>query len=82
VLAGNGYGDPIGPKEAERISEAFTLPYSYARIRLARLYDDAAFCDSCNEAYCYNHWNVSDTGGGRCPKGHWKSLDPHWSPDD
>jgi hypothetical protein len=44
VLAGNGDGDPISPEKAARISEAFTLPYSYSRIRLANLYDDAAFC--------------------------------------
>lgn len=53
------------------------------RLRLRRsldLYDDIGFCDECKVPYCDIHWSVSATGYGTCPKGHGKSLDPHWSP--
>jgi hypothetical protein len=30
-------------------------------------------------AYCRRHWHLSDTGYGRCPHQHGKSLDPSWS---
>lgn len=68
-------------KEAARLTRAFSEPLSYGRVRTAWLYDEAGFCRDCEKPYCFEHWNVSTTGGGTCPAGHFKSLDPHWSPD-
>jgi hypothetical protein len=78
---GNGWvGDPIDAERASRINEAFVAP-SAQRVLAAGFYDGAGFCDSCERFYCFAHWNVSTTGGGTCPQGHFKSLDPHWSPE-
>lgn len=82
LCAGNGQGDLVSEKRADAIRVAFTPPYAVERIRLAGLYDDGGFCRECLKFYCFKHWHVSSTGGGRCPKRHFKSLDPHWSPDD
>jgi len=30
-------------------------------------------------AYCYQRRHLSKGGYGYCPRGHGKSLDPHWS---
>ena len=80
ITGGNGLGDTIEADEAERITQAFQEPFSYARIRAAGLSDNAGCCDGCEVAYCYHHWNTSESGYGRCPRGHGKSLDPHWHP--
>ncbi|MEV1015635.1 MULTISPECIES: hypothetical protein [unclassified Micromonospora] len=80
VAAGNGLGRPADPAEAQRIVDAFTPPYRYAAVTTAGFYDDAGLCARCDVPYCSHHWNVSSTGYGRCPQGHGKSLDPHWSP--
>ena len=78
----NGWiGDPITPEEAEKLIAAFEHPSVTAFLR-ADLYDCAGFCGTCEQYYCDSCWNISDIGGGDCPKGHFKSLDPHWSPDD
>jgi hypothetical protein len=82
VAAGNGGGDPVTTEEADRLAAAFGLPYSYARVHSAGLYDDAGFCGSCGLPYCSGHWQASRSGYGHCPEGHGKSLDPHWSPED
>jgi hypothetical protein len=82
VAAGNGGGDPVTTEEADRLAEAFGLPYSYERVHSAGLHDDAGFCASCGLPYCSRHWQVSRSGYGHCPEGHGKSLDPHWSPED
>ncbi|MGW3890507.1 hypothetical protein ACWD69_17615 [Micromonospora chokoriensis] len=82
IVAGNGSGRPVDLAEAQRIADAFTQPYRYAAVTSAGFYDDAGFCGQCDAPYCYHHWNVSSTGYGRCPRGHGKSLDPHWWPDD
>jgi hypothetical protein len=82
VAAENGYlGDPIDADEAGRITQAFRPPYRFAQVHSAGFYDDAGFCEDCDAPYCYRHWHVSESGYGRCPRGHGKSLDPHWSPD-
>ena len=52
----------------------------FAQVRTAGFYDDAGFCQDCDAPYCYQHWHVSETGYGYCPRGHGKSLDAHWSP--
>jgi len=80
IAACNGYGDPIGAGRAGRIAWAFRPPLRFAQVHTAGFYDDAGFCQDCDAPYCYQHWHVSDTGYGYCPRGHDKSLDPHWSP--
>ncbi|MBM4314328.1 MAG: hypothetical protein FJ122_10490 [Deltaproteobacteria bacterium] len=82
ICGGNGDGDLVSEAEADAIRTAFTAPYTVEDIKLADLYDDGGFCRECLKFYCYRHWHVSKTGGGQCPKRHFKSLDPHWSPDD
>ena len=74
----NGYGDPIDASRAGRISRAFRPPLCFAQVHTAGFYDDAGFCQDCDAPYCYRHWNVSESGYGYCPRGHGRSLDPHW----
>ena len=64
----------------DAIAAAFVPPYERAKVKAAEFYDDAGFCESCESFYCPTHWNISSTGGGTCPQGHFKSLDPHWHP--
>jgi hypothetical protein len=73
----NGYGDPI---DATRRSDhpGISVPLCFAQVHTAGFYDDAGFCQDCDASYCYQHWHVSETGYGHCPRGHGKSLDPHW----
>lgn len=78
---GNGGGDSISAEEVQAIRDALSPPYETARIRAAGFYDDFGFCLTCEKFYCSRHWKVSSTGGGTCPAGHFKSLDPHWHPD-
>lgn len=80
--SGSGSGTDVTPDQASAIIAGFTEPYLRDKIRAAGFYDDCGFCMKCNKFYCPTHWNISTTGGGRCPEGHFKSLDPHWSPDD
>lgn len=74
-------GVPITRERRDAIALAFVPPFRCERIKSAGFYDDAGFCDVCGCFYCPEHWSISATGGGRCPKGHFKSLDPHWSPE-
>jgi hypothetical protein len=78
IAAYNGYGDPIEASRAGRIARAFQPPLSFAQVHTAGFYDDAGFCQDCDAAYCYRHWHVTESGYGYCPRGHGKSLDPHW----
>lgn len=78
---GNGSGDPVSEEKAQAIRNALTPPYKTETIKAAGFYDDFGFCTECEAFYCGTHWNVSTTGGGTCPAGHFKSLDPHWHPD-
>ncbi len=80
VASGNGSGDPVSAQRAGQITEAFRRPLSWAQVRTAGFYDDAGLCQECDAVYCYRHWQVSATGYGHCPRGHGKSLGPHWSP--
>ncbi len=78
---GNGMiGDPISLERVELLTSAFSKPYDEAEMK-EQLYDMAGYCVPCQEFYCRGHWNPTTTGGGTCPEGHWKSLDPHWSPE-
>ena len=82
LVSGTGpNGSEIGPDIASAIISGFTEPYHAEKIRAADFYDDGGFCLHCGKFYCFKHWNASATGGGTCPKGHSKSLDPHWQPD-
>ena len=74
----NGYGNPIDASRAGRITQAFRPPLCFAQVHTSGFYDDAGFCQDCDAPYCYQHWNVSESGYGYCPRGHGKSLDPHW----
>jgi hypothetical protein len=74
-------GETIAQERATAIKAAFAVPYAPMDIQAAGIYDDAGFCMKCGQFYCSVHWSVMATGGGRCPRGHFKSLDPHWSPD-
>jgi hypothetical protein len=78
IAAYNGYGDPIDASRAGRITQAFRHPLRFAQVHTAGFYDDAGFCQDCDAPYCYQHWHVSESGYGHCPRGHGKSLDPHW----
>lgn len=79
--SGNGTGDRIPDEKAQAILDALSPPHEPAKIQAAGFYDDFGFCTTCAKFYCSTHWNISDTGGGTCPAGHFKSLDPHWQPD-
>lgn len=81
VERGNGAGDPIDEDSARRYLDAFTAG-DYASIERLGLYDTAGFCSTCRVPYCSRHWSMSSGGAGECPRGHFKSLDPHWSPRD
>jgi hypothetical protein len=81
VTGGNGPpGDPISAGQAQVFIEAFRRPYRFQQVHRAGLYDDAGFCEKCDVAYCRRHWHLSDTGYGRCPQEHGKSLEQHWPP--
>lgn len=80
VEAGTGpHGNAVTPTEAERLRTAFTVPLTYDAVHTAGLYDDAGFCQMCQRPYCFEHWGAGE-GSGTCPRGHWRSLDPHWYP--
>ena len=74
-------GDPVSDERAQALRSALAPPFTSEKLRAAGLHDEAGFCARCSQFYCSTHWNVSGTGGGRCPKGHFRSLDPHWSPE-
>jgi hypothetical protein len=76
----NGYGDLIDASQAGQIAQAFRPPLCFAQVHTAGFCDDAGFCQDCDAPYCYQHWQVSESGYGYCPRGHGKSLDSHSSP--
>ena len=78
--AASGEG-PVDAARADLITAAFRPPHRFAAVHAAGFYDDAGFCGDCDTPYCATHWHLSATGYGRCPQGHGKSLDPHWSPE-
>ena len=78
--SGNGRGDLISAASAQAIRDALHAPCA-ASIQQAGLYDGFGYCALCAAFYCATHWQLSASGGGRCPAGHFKSLDPHWSPE-
>jgi len=72
-------GDPISPERAAAVLAAIADPTPEA-LKACGFYDGAGLCAGCHEFYCPEHWSISDTGYGVCPRGHGKSLDPHWHP--
>jgi hypothetical protein len=78
----NGWvGNPIDSARADRITAAFSAAPTAEAIKAAGFYDGAGFCASCAAFYCAEHWSISATGFGTCPRGHGKSLDPHLYPE-
>ena len=78
----NGWvGNDIDQDRAERIVAAFSAEPTADAIQAAGFYDGAGFCRGCGCFYCEEHWSVSATGFGTCPRGHGKSIDPHWHPE-
>ena len=78
---GNGVvGDGISEDRAALLCEALAPPLTYEGVKTADFFDDMGFCSECEVPYCCTHWHVSTSGYGTCPKGHGRSLDPHWSP--
>jgi hypothetical protein len=82
--AGSGSGHDISDAEAAKITEVFMPPVTAVRVHdVSGFYDNAGICGPCGDVpYCRQHWHVSQSALGTCPRGHTKSLDPHWSPDD
>jgi hypothetical protein len=81
VEAGSGAsGTPSSEREARGIVESI-VPELRIDALHRRFYDDLGYCPECAAFYCARHWSPSSTGYGRCPKGHGKGLDPHWSPE-
>jgi hypothetical protein len=78
IAASNGYGDPIGASRAGRITQESRPALCFAQIHTAGFDDEAGFCQDCDVPYCCQHWHVSESGYGYCPRGRGKSLDPHW----
>lgn len=77
----SGSGVEIGHRLAHAIMAGFTKPYTVQGILAAGFFDNGGFCLECSQFYCSTHWHISGSGNGRCPRGHFKGLDPHWSPD-
>jgi hypothetical protein len=81
IAGGNGGGDIVTDERAGLLTAAFADPPNFKLMREADLhYDNAGYCTQCGVAYCYDHWDPTVGGYGTCPRGHGKSLDPHWSP--
>jgi len=74
-------GTPTTEKRAAAIVACFSEPPTEESMRQADIYDSGGFCFPCSAYYCPKHWSITATGSGTCPNNHWKSLDPHWSPD-
>ncbi len=73
-------GNPIDEETKTALINTFTEPFNSIKIK-ELFYDMAGYCSVCQKFYCSTHWNTSAYGYGKCPNGHGKSLDPHWSPD-
>jgi hypothetical protein len=79
----NGAGSLITKQEAITIQTAYAPPVTAQKLKaIGHLPGSDGFCTQCSLFYCSAHWKISSTGGGRCPEGHFETLDPHWSPDD
>ncbi|MBV1708111.1 MAG: hypothetical protein KGQ37_13005 [Hyphomicrobiales bacterium] len=73
-------GDALDPQRAAAIIAAFAGSPATGMIMASGIHDGAGWCPTCRAFYCADHWSLSSTGHGRCPKGHSRSLDPHWHP--
>lgn len=81
VVAGNGLvGNEKSIEEFTKLVTVLSQPVDLEYIK-REFCDGAGFCEKCGSFYCFKHWRVSTSGYGHCPKGHGKSLNPHWSPE-
>jgi hypothetical protein len=78
--SGDG-GTPLSEERAAAIVACFSAQPTEESMREADIFDSGGFCFECSAYYCPKHWSITATGSGTCPNNHWKSLDPHWSPD-
>lgn len=78
---GSGCGSEVSADRANAIVAVFSALVTNGTVKAAAFYDAAGFCIPCGKFYCPAHWSISSTGGGWCPSRHFKSLDPHWSPE-
>jgi bacterioferritin-associated ferredoxin len=82
IVAGTGAGGArVSEGRARAIARAFERPFRTQNFDSAELHDHAGVCSQCGEPYCWVHWGQPIGGGGRCPRGHFQSLDPHFAPD-
>lgn len=76
VGGGNGVsGHAITPEDAADLRDMLD-PFDHERVR-RMFYDGLGFCTRCGKFYCGACWGAGSYGW--CPKGHGKSLDPHYS---
>jgi len=78
---GNGQGADVEEAEAAAYAKAFVEPLQVERVQQAQLHDNAGFCVACAKPYCDAHWRLAGAGGGKCPRGHFANLEPHWAPE-
>lgn len=82
IVAGSGpKGAPVPGQRAKSIRRAFQRPLKAEKFAKAELHDRAGFCLACRKVYCWVHWGQPVGAAGRCPQGHFQSLDPHFTPD-
>jgi len=81
VMGGNGLGDLVSESKARHIMKPLVPVFRFDEVH-RRYFDDLGYCEKCGAFYCYTHWSPSSSGGGVCPKGHGKLLDPLWSWED
>jgi len=75
---GKVHGVSVDAGRARRITQAFRPPLRFAQVHTAGFHDDAGFCPGCDAAYCWQHWQASESGTARCPRGHSKNLNELW----
>lgn len=82
IVAGTGPGGAAVTKaRAQAVARAFRKPFRPQNFEAAELHDHAGVCGQCGAPYCWVHWGQPIGAVGRCPSGHFQSLDPHFSPD-
>jgi hypothetical protein len=82
IVAGTGPdGAPVSSRRAKAVLKAFKGARRFESFAAAELHDHGGVCIQCRKPYCWTHWGQPIGAGGRCPQGHFQSLDPHWTPD-
>jgi len=62
--------------DRESGSPVFQPPLTFAQVHAGGSYDDAGFCQDCDAPCCYQHWRVSESGYGHCPRGRVQAPGP------